>query len=587
MSSAAARGWGSGWPRCSTAKIKVLKRADGLRVPVREEILPLVAWLMDETERRGYDIRPDWTWGYACRAIRGSNTASNHSWGLAVDINAPKNPMLYGKPGWAALHRAGRTDMPEWMPQLWKAHGFTWGGDYATRQDCFTGDTMIETVDGPRAIRDLADRETMMLSTTEDPRSGEVRSAWVKAPTRSYGWAPTYAVTVRRRGVRATFRTTASHRWPIQSAGGTVRFVTSADLASALRQGDRVPAMRYPAMEQTGLDAEAVARGIVWGDGSTYNTHDGRTPQCQVRLYGPKIALRPHLEPFTRYWRDCHAPSGIAAMGLPGDFKQLPHPDSDIAIIAGFFAGWFATDGHATDGIAPSLSSSDPSAVSWLRAVAPRLGITITSVAVQPAGRSGYGSTKPNHTVVMRSIDERLLLRDDQRGAGNDTRRWFGWTVESVKPTGIVEEVFCPTVEGRHVVALSTPSVPVLSGQSMHFEFLGTPADAKRLTEQLKGSPGATIKTTWRRGDKGADVAYLQGLLNLCWKYRITDAGRTGGAQIKADGVYGKATETAVREFQRYVNRDLWRQGKKVGIPEDGVVDQAVLYLLAATATKK
>lgn len=256
MADARVRGWGPGWPHCSTAKIKVLKRADGLRIPLREEILPLVAWLMDETERRGYDIRVGETWGYACRAIRGSSTASNHSWGLAIDINAPANPMLKGKPGWQWLHDHGRTDMPKWLPELWIANGFYWGGNYATRQD------------------------------------------------------------------------------------------------------------------------------------------------------------------------------------------------------------------------------------------------------------------------------------------------------------------------------------------AMHVEFLGTPGDAKRLTDKLIAAPAATPKTSWREGDVGADVAYIQGMLNLCWQYRITDSGRRGGGQITKDGRYQGQTKTAVREFERYINLDLFKQGIRVGIPEDGIVDQAVLSLLAATAIK-
>ena len=132
---ASKRGWGPGWPNCQPGTIATLTRPDGLRLPLRKEIIPLVAWLITETERRGYDVRPGQTWGYACRPIRGYQVASTHSWGLAIDINAPANPMLHGRPGWAAVHAAGRTDMPQWMPPLWNKYGFRWGGDYASRQD--------------------------------------------------------------------------------------------------------------------------------------------------------------------------------------------------------------------------------------------------------------------------------------------------------------------------------------------------------------------------------------------------------------------------------------------------------------------
>jgi len=142
---AQARGWGPGWPHANTARIKTLVRRDGLRLPVRQEILPLVAWLMDETERLGYDIRPDWTWGFANRPIRGSNTPSNHSWGLAVDINAPRNPM-----GSRLI-----TDMPAWMPKLWADYGFRWGGTYRSRPDAMHYEFMGTPADAARYIAQI------------------------------------------------------------------------------------------------------------------------------------------------------------------------------------------------------------------------------------------------------------------------------------------------------------------------------------------------------------------------------------------------------------------------------------------------
>jgi hypothetical protein len=86
--------------------------------------------LVQETKNRGYRFGnasdPSYgCWGYSCRAIAGSSNASNHSWGLAVDINAPTNP--YTTPL--------KTDMPRWMPQLWESYGFRWGGNYSGRKD--------------------------------------------------------------------------------------------------------------------------------------------------------------------------------------------------------------------------------------------------------------------------------------------------------------------------------------------------------------------------------------------------------------------------------------------------------------------
>lgn len=115
------RGWGG---PCS-GKIVTIVRSDGVRLPVNEKVKVLIALLCDETERRGYNLVPGWCWGYACRKIRGSSTWSNHAWGLAVDLNAPTNPMT------SSL----KTDMPSWMPDMWNRYHFRWGGDYAGRKD--------------------------------------------------------------------------------------------------------------------------------------------------------------------------------------------------------------------------------------------------------------------------------------------------------------------------------------------------------------------------------------------------------------------------------------------------------------------
>ncbi|HET7235184.1 MAG TPA: peptidoglycan-binding protein [Actinomycetota bacterium] len=123
--SASTRGWGSGWPTCQQDRLVSLSREDGLRLPVNEAIAQLVAMLIDETERRGYDVKTGQSWGFACRAIRGTSVPSNHSWGLAVDINAPSNP----------YREAFVSDMPTWLPGLWWGYGFFWGGWYQSIKD--------------------------------------------------------------------------------------------------------------------------------------------------------------------------------------------------------------------------------------------------------------------------------------------------------------------------------------------------------------------------------------------------------------------------------------------------------------------
>jgi len=128
MTTASDRGWGPGWPtRRDADQVKITRGgATPLAAWVHRGIAPLVLEGLRRSEDvLGYDVRM--LGGYASRPIRGSTSApSNHSWGLAVDINWDRNPMVVG---------ALVTDLPPGMVAVWKGLGFGWGGDYHSRKD--------------------------------------------------------------------------------------------------------------------------------------------------------------------------------------------------------------------------------------------------------------------------------------------------------------------------------------------------------------------------------------------------------------------------------------------------------------------
>lgn len=120
-----AKGWGPGWPHDNSDKMVNIKaNKSGKRVNVHRRIGRLSDILLDEIERRGHQIRM--LGGYNNRQIfkngKPTGRPSNHSWGLAIDLNWDKNPET----------RDGKvhTDVPEWMQDLFNRFGFAWGGDY-------------------------------------------------------------------------------------------------------------------------------------------------------------------------------------------------------------------------------------------------------------------------------------------------------------------------------------------------------------------------------------------------------------------------------------------------------------------------
>jgi hypothetical protein len=58
-------------------------------------------------------------WSYQNRAVRGEAVKSNHSFGLAIDINALRNPL------------GSRGDMPVEVVRQWRLEGGGWGGDWS------------------------------------------------------------------------------------------------------------------------------------------------------------------------------------------------------------------------------------------------------------------------------------------------------------------------------------------------------------------------------------------------------------------------------------------------------------------------
>ena len=179
------RGWGPGWQgagsSCQSSKwvdLDVMSlRGKVVRFPahkvfsrngkvefeedvafaggVREELRELVSLLLQVSERRRYiNLVPGWCWGGACRPIKRSDgtlttTPSNHSWGLALDVNAPEN--TFG----GSTHTIERP-----MANLWNEYGFRWGGDYSTTKDWMH----FEFMGTPDDARELTEKARGQLS---------------------------------------------------------------------------------------------------------------------------------------------------------------------------------------------------------------------------------------------------------------------------------------------------------------------------------------------------------------------------------------------------------------------------------------
>lgn len=125
---AAQRGWGSGWPNCQSSKMVTIHPC-GRALPIRREAATVFDYLVRRFDAEIEDINAHADdWGYSCRPIRGTNRPSNHSWGLAVDLNSLRHPQ-------GSAHTFTSTQLLNGHLMLGELHFFRWGQDYSGTVD--------------------------------------------------------------------------------------------------------------------------------------------------------------------------------------------------------------------------------------------------------------------------------------------------------------------------------------------------------------------------------------------------------------------------------------------------------------------
>jgi D-alanyl-D-alanine carboxypeptidase len=122
--------YGSDWIRVSPGFLRryIVRR----RVPIlgtvtcHRAMVPRLRAALGELADRGLSglVDPgDYAGCYAPRRIQPRGQLSLHAWGLAVDLNASRNPFR------------GRSHQDRRLVRIMEKHGFTWGGRWPTRPD--------------------------------------------------------------------------------------------------------------------------------------------------------------------------------------------------------------------------------------------------------------------------------------------------------------------------------------------------------------------------------------------------------------------------------------------------------------------
>lgn len=116
-------------------------------------------------------IRRDWSWGYNYRSVRGAAVYSEHSAGVALDLNAPKHPL--GTQPTANFSAA----------QIAKIHQILkdfdgvirWGGDYAGRKDPMHWEVQGGVAKVKAVAKKLSGGSVAPVGERDDPKPGKPR----------------------------------------------------------------------------------------------------------------------------------------------------------------------------------------------------------------------------------------------------------------------------------------------------------------------------------------------------------------------------------------------------------------------------
>lgn len=109
-----------------------------MNLTVHQKLADEIQQVFAEMEAIGFPIKASQTAGYNWRSMVSSGSVSHHSYGVAIDVNWNDNPYIsnsltVGNSSYQPyINRFSVT--PE-VIQIWKNHGFYWGGDWNSSKD--------------------------------------------------------------------------------------------------------------------------------------------------------------------------------------------------------------------------------------------------------------------------------------------------------------------------------------------------------------------------------------------------------------------------------------------------------------------
>jgi hypothetical protein len=327
----------------------------------------------------------------------------------------------------------------------------------AYRVSCFAPETPVATPVGDVPIKDLVGTAKLLV-----PNSAGL-GLWRDVAVRHFGQQRLLTVHLKRRRTVKVVRATPSHRWVVRDRPGQSRLVTTADLVP----GDRLGLCFHRNIASYGdkalvVAAIGVAQGFIFGDGSCSRIGRG-SASVSIHSKSKDAALLPYFSSCRQRPERCRQHPRrryIKICDLPRAWKKLPDATESLSFLLGWFAGYFAADGHVSpNGAGATLYSAKPSHLQFVKGICYQLGIRVSPIRPKRRRRVGCvpGGTKmPMYSLAfpVSDVPAAFWILKHHRERAN---RWhenaaskqrLHWIVDSVEDNGESDDVYCAVVPG-------------------------------------------------------------------------------------------------------------------------------------------
>lgn len=315
---------------------------------------------------------------------------------------------------------------------------------------CFDGNTKIVTNDGHKPLKDICNKNVLILNKDGD---------WEQAVVRRYGIDELWKITLSRAGKKKIIYSTKNHKWFAALPTGTkqnYRLITTDELKPKMLLPYSIPNKK-----EVEIIPEYVCRGFVFGDGYTIKTKPSAGSFAQ--FVGEKIEMLPYFNGYGgKRWHDNKDECEIIKLcSLPIEWKTyIPDINEDYSKIFSWIAGYLAADGSCSNANGQvTLSSSKKENLEKVRELAEIIGIGTYSI--NEYYRKGFSDVETplyQMTFMRGDIDDGMILREKHRRAFFEYRNVKHhpkrWSVTSVEKTGVYGFVYCCETEYSHSFTL-------------------------------------------------------------------------------------------------------------------------------------